>query len=263
MENNPSPIEEYQKPQHFFSQEKGLDINDFRSMKTHTAPLPARKGIIRKLYRRSINHLDIHWRNTALLTKYLNSAGAIRSRYSTGLPKWQQKKLTIAIKNSRALNLIPHAGFIKSFHKKSLKSIHDDIENTTIKRVDLETGAVKLVQPTTVWTESRQYSNEEFAKLDHYNENVDVSSYNLSNYTFLTRDQESVIQAQRYANYMKQQKLKAAGIDVQALQTQYDKEHAPVDNMSLVHISTEDTLEEDKQAYDKVKVGFFVKPRLL
>lgn len=225
-------------------------------MKTHTAPMPARKGVIRKLYRRPVNHLDIHWRNTALLTQYLNSAGAIRSRYSTGLPKWQQKKLTIAIKNSRTLNLIPHAGFIKSFHRKSLKSIHDDIENTTIKRVDLETGAVKMVQPNTTWHEARQYSNEEFAKLDFYNEEVDVSSYNLSNYTFLTRDQESVIQAQRYANYLKQQKLQAAGVDVKALQQQYDVEHASIENLSLVNISTQETLEEDKQAYEKVKVAY-------
>lgn len=219
--------------------------------------MPARKGVIRKLYRRPVNHLDIHWRNTALLTQYLNSAGAIRSRYSTGLPKWQQKKLTIAIKNSRTLNLIPHAGFIKSFHRKSLKSIHDDIENTTIKRVDLETGAVKMVQPNTAWNEARQYSNEEFAKLDFYNEDVDVSSYNLSNYTFLTRDQESVIQAQRYANYLKQQKLQAAGVDVKALQQQYDAEHASVENLSLVNISTQETLEEDKQAYEKVKVAYY------
>lgn len=226
-------------------------------MKTHTAPMPARKGVIRKLYRRPVNHLDIHWRNTALLTQYLNSAGAIRSRYSTGLPKWQQKKLTIAIKNSRTLNLIPHAGFIKSFHRKSLKSIHDDIENTTIKRVDLETGAVKMVQPNTTWHEARQYSNEEFAKLDFYNEEVDVSSYNLSNYTFLTRDQESVIQAQRYANYLKQQKLQAAGVDVKALQQQYDVEHASIENLSLVNISTQETLEEDKQAYEKVKVAYY------
>src|SRR3990167_1973961 len=254
MDNNPSPLEEYQKPQHFFSQEKGLDINDFRSLKSHIAPMPVRKGVIRKLYRRPINHLDIHWRNTALLTKFLTGAGNIKTRYSTGLPKWQQKKITFAVKNARKLNLIPDAGFIKSYHKKSLKSIHDDIETTNIKRVDLETGAIKLVQPTTTWKEQREYTNEEFAKLDHYNEDVDVSSFNLSNYTFLTKDQQSVIQAQRYANYLKEQKLIAAGVNVASIQQQYEKDHTTVDNLGLVNISTQDTIEEDKKSYEKVKV---------
>jgi ribosomal protein S18 len=219
--------------------------------------MPKRKGVVRKLFRRPINHLDIHWRNTALLTKFMTGTSTIRTRYSTGLPKWQQKKVANAIQNARKMNLIPYAGFMKSYHKSSLKSIHDDIENTTIKRVDLETGAVKLVQPTTTWKEHREYTNEEFARLDHYNEEVDVSSYNLSNYTFLTKDQQSVIQAQRYANYVKEQKLKAGGIDPKTYQQRYEQDHASIDNLALVNMSTADTLEEDKKSYEAVKVGLF------
>lgn len=163
--------EEYMKPQDYFSLEKGLNSKDYRNTRGFIeVGAPLRRGTIRRKSKKHINHLDIHWRNTALLCKFLSASSTIKTRIATCLPKWQQKRVSIAIKHARTLNLIPYTGFLKSFHKKSLKNIHDDLEHTHHQLVDIETGAVKISQPSTEWNETKMLSELEMGRFMKYNE---------------------------------------------------------------------------------------------
>jgi ribosomal protein S18 len=131
---------------------------------------PLRRGIIRKKSRRPINSLDIHWRNTALLTKFLTASSTIKTRIATCLPKSQQKLISRTIKHARNLNLIPFTGFLKSYHKKSLKNIHDDLQHTHQQLIDIETGAIKISQPSTKWNHSKMIGATEMGRFLRYNE---------------------------------------------------------------------------------------------
>lgn len=46
--------------------------------KKHEAPLT--KAQVRKQHLRRINYFDIHWRNTELITQFVNSSGCIKSK---------------------------------------------------------------------------------------------------------------------------------------------------------------------------------------
>lgn len=52
---------------------------------------------------RQVNWLDIHWRNTELLTKFMNNASKIRGRYQTRLATNQQRKIAKTIRQARNL----------------------------------------------------------------------------------------------------------------------------------------------------------------
>ncbi len=118
----------------------------------------------------SVNHLDIHWRNTPLLVKYITAASTIKTRHNTGLSRIQQKQIARAVKRARILNLLPFTGFIKSHHKLALKTIHHDIELSNLRRVDIETGAIKLSQPKTDLSDERSIKNLDFERLNQYDE---------------------------------------------------------------------------------------------
>jgi ribosomal protein S18 len=163
--------EDYLRPQDYFSQEKGLNPMDFRKTRgLIEIGKPLRRGIIRKKSRRAINSLDIHWRNTALLSKFLTASSTIKTRIATCLPKFQQKRIARTIKHARNMNLLPFTGFLKSYHKKSLKTIHDDLQHTHQQLIDIETGAIKLTQPTTKWNHSKMISATEMGRFLRYNE---------------------------------------------------------------------------------------------
>lgn len=51
-----------------------------------------------------MNWQDIHWRNTELLTKFLNTGGQIKNRYQNRLTMRQQKQIAKCIKNSRNMS---------------------------------------------------------------------------------------------------------------------------------------------------------------
>ena len=131
--------------------------------------MPLKRSVLRKGSKKAINHLDIHWRNTPLLTKFINSASMIKSRIQTRLPKWQQKRVAKAIVISRTMNLLPYFGFLKSYHKIPLRTAVEDIETSHLKRVDLETGAIKFVQPSTEWHYRDNSMEEEMQQLKDFN----------------------------------------------------------------------------------------------
>lgn len=65
----------------------------------HYKPLSYKQ--LRKKNIRYINWLDIHWRNTQLLTKFLNQSGKIVNKFQSRLPSNQQRKIAKTIRSSR------------------------------------------------------------------------------------------------------------------------------------------------------------------
>lgn len=232
-----------------------MNYSDYRNERDYLEiQMPLRKGVIRATTRRAINHLDIHWRNTPLLTKYVTAASTIKSRYNNRLPRWQQKRMTHAIKMARSINLLPYTGFIKSYHKRPLLNIHDDIETSNLKRVDVYTGAIKLEQPTTKWSETKNLTAADLDYLDRYDESIDLSSYNLTNYRFLSKEEDKLVKAARYANYLKEKSLKKEELD--QLKDLLKTHWMHIENQNFENVSSEHTLEEDKAAYEEVTAKF-------
>lgn len=245
----------YQKPQDYFSQEKGITVSDYRNERAFLEiQMPLKKGVIRAKSKRAINHLDIHWRNTPLLVKFLTAASTIKSRYNNRLPKWQQRRMARAIKLSRTINLLPYTGFIKSHHKKPLLNIHDDIETTNLRRVDVYTGAIKLEQPSTQWKETKNVEAKDLDYLDRYDESIDLSSYNLTNYKFLSKEEDKLVKASRYANYLKEQSLSKE--ELSQLKDLQRTHWMLIENSNFETVSTSDTLADDKAAYEEVLSNF-------
>lgn len=186
----------------------------------------------------------------------MTASSTIKTRFATCLPRFQQKRIARAIKHSRTLNLLPYTGFLKGHHKRSLKNIYDDIEATTLRRVDLETGAVKIVQPETEWNETKPLREEDLEKLNRYDESIDVSTYNITNLDHVSLEQDSMVKATRYANYLKKKNLQESGIDVENIMESIKNSHMENLNASFETISTEETLEEDKAAFEALRVLF-------
>lgn len=216
--------------------------------------MPIKRSIIRDTTKKPINHLDIHWRNTPLLSKYVTAASTIKSRFNTRLPKWQQRRMADAIKYSRRMNLMPYTGFMKSYHKRPLLSIHHDAEARTTQKIDIYTGGLKIDQPGTEWNENTKGYTQRLEDLDNYDETIDLSSYNLTNLRFLTKDQDKLVKATRYANYLKEQSLDPQ--ELLTLKSEQKTYWMLFDNKNFEAVSTSETMTEDQTAYDDIVSRF-------
>jgi hypothetical protein len=72
----------------------------------------------------------------------------------------------------------------------------------------------------------------------------------------LTEGQELVFKAARYANHLKLAEAKNNGVNVEEIQKNIKAHFAEIQNANMQIISTEETLEEDKVAYESVRAGF-------
>ncbi|MBQ6644902.1 MAG: 30S ribosomal protein S18, partial [Saccharopolyspora sp.] len=52
--------------------------------------------------------VEVDWKDTALLRKFISDRGKIRSRRVTGLTRQQQHEVARAIKNAREMALLPY-----------------------------------------------------------------------------------------------------------------------------------------------------------
>lgn len=52
--------------------------------------------------------VEVDWKDTALLRKFLSDRGKIRSRRVTGLTMQEQRQVAKAIKNAREMALLPY-----------------------------------------------------------------------------------------------------------------------------------------------------------
>ncbi len=73
-------------------------------MAQHDRRTPRRKP---NLLRRE-GVVEVDWKDTALLRKFISDRGKIRSRRVTGLSRQQQHEVARAIKNAREMALLPY-----------------------------------------------------------------------------------------------------------------------------------------------------------
>ncbi len=106
---------------------------------------PLTRGQIRrKFMRRNLKRKDFDYRNTALLSKFLNEAGKLYNRYQSRLMTPVQRKVARTIKRARHMGLLPTVGIVKPTDKISLGTFMEDIEEMHKKQVDPLTGRMFL-----------------------------------------------------------------------------------------------------------------------
>lgn len=66
------------------------------------------KSIERRCHFCQVNAQDINYKDTNTLRRYLSSFGKIVARKRSGVCAWHQRKLSLAIKRSRFMALLPY-----------------------------------------------------------------------------------------------------------------------------------------------------------
>ena len=90
---------------------------------------------------RSLSKKDVEdWRNTPLLTKFLNPVGKLYNRYQSRLPTVIHRRVSRTVKKMRNLGLVPHVGVLKPTDKIPLGSFIQDVEEMHKKTIDPVTG---------------------------------------------------------------------------------------------------------------------------
>ncbi len=104
----------------------------------------------------NITREDLHWKNVAVLSKFLNIVGGIVSRHQSRLPIELHRRMVKNIKYLRSIGIFPSHDVIKPSDKMPLTSIHHLFMEDVTKSVDPRTGKIKekpikedLVDPTT------------------------------------------------------------------------------------------------------------------
>lgn len=161
LENSPRQHEELLEPSAYFSQERGLNWEDYREKDYIHVKRPLTKGKIRKSDIEEISMLDLHWRNTALLTQFVGACCFIQSPVQNRLPPVQQRRVARVIKHARQMKLLPYRTYIRPHHKISLRSLEEDIQDSMRRKIDLELGAVIVQEPSKEW---ENYEVDDFEK---------------------------------------------------------------------------------------------------
>ena len=95
---------------------------------------------LRGKFPREIDIRDIDYKNTELLTKFLNPAGKIKNRYQNRLKDNVQTKIEKAIKQARQMQLLPTNSAVKASDKMSLSSLANDVQMLCRRAIDPNTG---------------------------------------------------------------------------------------------------------------------------
>lgn len=95
---------------------------------------------LRKRFMRNISRDDINWKNTPLMTKFLNDTGKLYNRYQTRLPTNTQRKVAKTMKKMRDLGILPYVGLVKPTDKIPIGGFIEDVEEMHKKTIDPITG---------------------------------------------------------------------------------------------------------------------------
>ena len=92
----------------------------------------------------SVEKDDIDWRNTSMITKFLNDSGKLYNRYQSRLPTNVHRKVAKTVKKMRNLGLLPYVGLMKPTDKIPLGGYIEDVEEMHRKTIDPVTGRLFL-----------------------------------------------------------------------------------------------------------------------
>lgn len=188
-----------------------------------------------------INPMDIHWRNTELLVKFLTRFSTIKHRRYTGLPILIHKKVVRAIKHSRHMNLLDYDTYLKPHSSKPLRTLAEDIEDDNHYEIDVETGTMhreNIHQP-------RDYKVDHFkVQLNHYNKEAIIKGQESKDVELLRNAKE----------YLRQLKLRATSNKHLRSKLTPDYVVAELD-MKFKPVS-EEKLNQLKKSYDEFKAKY-------
>lgn len=148
LENTPDIRREKLKPEHYFSLANAENVDkDYLRDKTNNIRIkkPLTKNFVYKNDIEPLNMNDLHWRNTALLSQFINSCAFIQNKVQCRLPVDQMRQVKRVIKHARQMKLLPSRSFVRPWHRQSLKTIQDDIAWAGMRKIDIDTGAMLIV----------------------------------------------------------------------------------------------------------------------
>ena len=120
---------------------------------------------------RSVNKEDIDWRNTSMITKFLNDSGKLYNKYQSRLPTSVHRKVARVVKKCRSLGLLPYVGQIKPTDKISLGNFIEDVEEMHKKTIDPVTG--RMFMRHSLQDDARDKARRAAKKLaGHYDDDV-------------------------------------------------------------------------------------------
>jgi ribosomal protein S18 len=105
---------------------------------------PLTRGQIRRRYMRSVSKKDLDWKNTALITKFINESGKLYNRYQSRLETPVHHKVAKTVKKMRHLGILPWVGVVKQTDKVPIGSYIENIEEMHRKTIDPVTGRLFL-----------------------------------------------------------------------------------------------------------------------
>lgn len=196
---------------------------------------------VRKEKRTVINPMDIHWRNTELLVKFLTRFSTIKHRRYTGLSPVLHKKVAKTIKHSRNMNLLNHNSYMKPHYAKPLRTLAEDVEDDNFYEIDVETGTMHREN---VYT-PKEYDKEHFmVQMNYYNKEA------------IIKDQESKdVELLREAKeYLQQLKLRALNKNEHKGKLQPDMVASQLE-LKFKPVS-EERLEQLKKSFDEFKAKY-------
>ena len=93
---------------------------------------------------RKVNKVDINWRDTAFLSKFMNDTGKILNKYQSRLPTSVHRKVAKTITQVRDMEVFSHVGLLKPTDKIPVGSFVEDLEEMHRKTIDPVTGRMFL-----------------------------------------------------------------------------------------------------------------------
>jgi ribosomal protein S18 len=93
---------------------------------------------------RTVTKKELDWKNTPLMTKFINDTGKLYNRYQSRLPTNVHRRVAEVIKKMRHLGILPWVGIVKPTDKIPVGSYIEDIEEMHKKTIDPVTGRLFL-----------------------------------------------------------------------------------------------------------------------
>ncbi|KRX04932.1 Ribosomal protein S18 [Pseudocohnilembus persalinus] len=178
--------------------------------KVHHMPLSEAEK--RKRNQRQINYYDIHWRNTELISQFMNAASNIKNHKQNRLSKNQQKRVARAIRLAREMALLPYVGSIKPSDKQSLKTLQEDLNQRTKMAINIETGHI--------YVKGQEPSSSEISqRLQDSLQEAEQQDYELNILEEMPEDKD-LIEAQALGQLKKEQQLLSKGVDPETLKSE-------------------------------------------
>ena len=126
---------------------------------------PLSRAQLRRKYMRKINKVDINWKDTAFLAKFMNDTGKILNKYQSRLPSAVHRKVAKTIKRLRDMELVAHVGMLKPTDKIPVGSFIEDMEEMHRKTIDPVTGRMFLKH--SLQDELSKKEERIFGRLEH------------------------------------------------------------------------------------------------